>query len=226
MSETLYDTTQALDIALADTVMNTLWEGVAERGTATLVVSGGSTPKGLFNLLSARPGPWDAITITLADERWVPLDHKDSNEAMVRRELLRDQAATATFVSLTPTYPNVDKNIVRVCEQLDKLPHYDLVLLGMGGDMHTASLFPCSPELGEGMSTQAPALMTRPTSAPHARVSQSLTRLLATRRGIVHLVGEGKLEVLASAQAVSDPMAAPISAFIQPAGPFEIWASR
>jgi len=226
MSNTLLNSAQALDSALADTVMTTLCEAVAERGKATLVVSGGSTPKALFNLLSTKAGPWDAITVTLADERWVGLDHEDSNEAMVRRELLKDQAASATFLSLTPAFPDSESNIGQVCEQLEQLPPYDLVLLGMGGDMHTASLFPCAAELAVGLSTGAPALMTHPTSAPHSRVSQSLARLLKTRRGIVHIVGESKLDVLAAARATSDPTIAPISAFVEPAGPFEVWASR
>ncbi len=226
MYKTLLDTPQALDAALADTVMTTLCDAVAERGTATLVVSGGSTPKALFNLLSGRPGPWDAITVTLADERWVANDHSDSNEAMVRRELLKDHAASATFLSLTPAYPDLESNIASVCEQLAQLPQYDVVLLGMGDDMHTASLFPCAAELTEGLTTAAPALCTQPSSAPHARISQTFKRLMATRRGIVHIVGERKLKVLASAKEMSDPRLAPISAFIEPSGSFEIWASH
>ena len=81
----VFEDTKALDATLAEYVAQCLSEGVAERGKASLVVSGGSTPLGFFRCLAAIPLPWSSIQITLADERWVPVDHPDSNEGQLRR---------------------------------------------------------------------------------------------------------------------------------------------
>lgn len=83
----------------------------------------------------------------------------------------------------------------------------------MGVDSHTASLFPCSIELPEGLSTTAPVLMTQPTTAPHRRISLSKDRLLKTELGIIHLLGDSKLEVYEKATAHADDDMHPISHF-------------
>ena len=226
MPDILHNTSESLGVALANSVITTLKAAVAERGEATLVVSGGNTPRALFNRLSGMTAPWEAVTIVLADERWVDSNSSDSNEGMVRRELLTGRAAKATLLSLIPRYPNQDQNLASVRQQLAQLPRYDLVILGMGGDLHTASLFPCAPEITEGLVTKEPVLVTHPRTAPYTRVSQSLQRLTATRRGIVHIVGERKITALNEARTSTNPAVAPISAFIPPQGSFEVWASR
>mgnify|MGYP001477162740 FL=1 len=80
-----FEDSEALDNTLAEFVAQRLSEGVEARGSATLVVSGGSTPLGFFRCLAAITLPWSNIQITLADERWVPVDHPDSNEGQLRR---------------------------------------------------------------------------------------------------------------------------------------------
>ena len=98
-----FEDRSSLDLALAAQVASWLEQGIAERGSGYLVVSGGSTPKQLFSLLSRNKLDWRRVVIVLADERWVPLDHEDRNERTVRSTLLQGAAADADFLSLTPT---------------------------------------------------------------------------------------------------------------------------
>lgn len=223
MSEFLYPSPAELDIALATAVARALSAAVTNKGAATLVVSGGSTPKGLFSQLAALPLEWSKITVLLADERWVPTDHPDSNEKMVRALLLGDKAVSANFISLVADFPNETLNLQRVSNTLLGIDEFDVVILGMGGDGHTASLFPCCKEIAEGLSTTDPALMTHPETAPHARVTLSRNRLLQATMGLVHIVGGDKFEVLQRAQSADSLHQAPISAFIPPRGSFDVW---
>ena len=85
----IFSSREELDTALAEEVSAALREGIEARGSASLVVSGGSTPKGLFAALSATALPWEKVTVLLADERWVPESHGDSNSAMVKRLLYK-----------------------------------------------------------------------------------------------------------------------------------------
>ena len=83
---------ESLDRALGTHVASRLQEGIAERGTAHLVVSGGSTPIKLFSMLADADIEWGRVVVLLADERWVPVDHEDSNERLVRETLLTGKA--------------------------------------------------------------------------------------------------------------------------------------
>ena len=213
---------ESLDQALAAHVASRLQEGIAERGTAHLVVSGGSTPIQLFSMLADADIEWARVVVLLADERWVPADHEDSNERLVRETLLTGKAKSAQFLSLLPTPGDEITNIAGVSTLLGSLPRFDVVILGMGEDAHTASLFPCAAALREGLTTEQGALITRPRNAPHQRVSMSTRRLQATEHGVIHIVGDNKKAVLELAKKSKDEMRYPISAFLGPAG-FDCW---
>lgn len=223
MSDYGFASPDALNLALAETITRRLQAGINTRGKATLVVSGGSTPRPLFAQLSTADIPWKHVTVLLADERWVPTDHEASNETMVRLNLLQNQAAEARFLSLIPDFPDEDSNIRNVCSQLAQLGTFDAVILGMGGDRHTASLFPCADEIYEGLNTLDMALMTHPTTAPHARISLSKNRLEDCHWGAVHIVGKEKLDVAHEALEVSEAAKAPVATFLAPRGAFELW---
>jgi 6-phosphogluconolactonase len=219
-----YDSRDELDAALTQTIATQLSQGIASRGTASLVVSGGSTPKGLFKTLSSTELDWKRVTVLLADERWVPETHADSNSAMVKSLLLQGEAAAATWIDFGAGQEDADAEVARVAEILSAMDSFDVVVLGMGADSHTASLFPCSTELPDGLSTTAPVLMTHPTTAPHRRISLSKDRLLKTELGIIHLVGDSKLEVYEKATAHADDDIHPISHFAHH-DQFSLWFS-
>ncbi|HAW94114.1 MULTISPECIES: 6-phosphogluconolactonase [unclassified Arsukibacterium] len=211
-----YADTGALNTDFAAKLVNVLQEAIAARGHAYLVVSGGRTPTALFNALSAAHLAWHNVTVLLADERFVPVDAPDSNERLVKANLLTAKAAKANFISLYAPAVSAEEAVADVLPRIADLPVFDAVILGMGEDGHTASLFPCSAELSAGLAADAPAVLAvNPTTAPHQRISLSLPRLLHTRQLFIHLVGPSKLEVLTKAQAGNDVSTMPIRAILQ-----------
>lgn len=196
---------------LAERLKQILCNAIAQRDHAYMVVSGGKTPIDLFKILSNMELPWDKVTLTLADERCVPLNNKDRNEGLIRRYLLQNQAANAHFLSLYSEEHSVEEtaNIIAA------LPAFDVVILGMGEDGHTASLFPCARELAQGLDDAAAAVVQMtPQKAPYQRVSLSKRRLLNSRVIFFHLLGQKKLAVLHQAMAQHEPMLMPVSAFL------------
>lgn len=217
-----FDDRETLDQALAEHVTSKLAQGISARGVAHLVVSGGSTPAALFSLLADADLAWQHVVVMLADDRWVPADHEDSNERLVRETLLTGRAKQAQFLSLLPTPDDEVANLAGLSTLLRSVSRFDVVLLGMGEDAHTASLFPCASALKEGLTTDAGALLTRPRTAPHQRVSMSKRRLEMTDCGVIHIVGQNKKAVLEAAIKSGDEMRHPISAFWGPSG-FDCW---
>lgn len=216
---------QALAEALAERVADDLRRAVEHRGTASLVVSGGSTPRPFFEALSRRSLPWSAVRVTLADERWVPADHPDSNERLVREHLLQGAASDATLVGLV-TPPETPEEGREACEtRLEAIERpYDVVVLGLGEDGHTASLFPEADQLAAGLDleTTRTCLAVRPSAAPHARMSLTLPTLLDCRRLVLHITGERKWQVYQQAQEPGPAEDLPIRAVLR-SGQLEVW---
>ena len=140
----------ALARALAMHVAQTLSAAVVARGEASLAVSGGRTPVRFFEALSERPADWSRVTITLVDERWVPPVSDRSNAGLVARHLIRGPASEARFVPLTDGLSTPEARRDTVERTLASVPWpLDVVVLGMGDDGHTASLFPGTAALDE-----------------------------------------------------------------------------
>jgi len=189
-----YPDAAALQTALCGLIGGDLAKAVERDGRASLVVSGGSTPIPLFRNLSALDLPWEKVAIVPADERWVPADHEDSNENMIRRVLLRGNAARAAFVALKTAHESPEAAAADRSAAVAKLPRpFSVVILGMGNDGHTASLFPDTEALQAALADDAPlCAAVRPKHAPHPRISLTLPALLDSRRIILHLKGEDK----------------------------------
>lgn len=137
---------------LAVDIIDQLDLAIVERGCGSLVLSGGSTPAPLYEVLSHKMMSWEMVWVALSDERWVPVDDPESNEGMAARRLLVHEAARSKFVGLkTPGATPEDG--WQACEaRLAQIPQpFDVVVLGMGNDGHMASLFPGAPELPAAM---------------------------------------------------------------------------
>lgn len=186
-----------LTAALAQHVARRLKEDLRQQERVSLVVSGGKSPVPLFQALATQSLAWERVAVTLADERWVPPSHGDSNEALVRSHLLQGRAASALLVPLWTGEATPEAAVPAVCAALAALPHpFSQVILGLGEDGHIASLFPGATELAEGLSTVAPALAVRPPHAPHPRLSLSLHALLQSRDLVLMISGQAKRRVL------------------------------
>lgn len=205
---------EELDQALSAYVEKQLADGVQHRDSSTLVVSGGSTPRGFFQQLSTAELPWSRIRVILADERWVARDHPDSNEGQLRKWL--PKVAEAALISLRGEEADPDAQIEKLNVALGTEHVLDVVVLGMGADGHTASLFPDAPQLEAGLDLTNPAacLIVNPQAAPYRRISLTLSRLLQTREIIVHITGEEKASVIEAAWQTADPRRFPISAIL------------
>ncbi|MQT56839.1 6-phosphogluconolactonase [Pseudomonas sp. FSL R10-0399] len=203
---------------LAIKVAEQLNDAIQAQGTATLVVSGGRSPVAFFQSLIKQPLDWSKVVVSLADERWVPVEHADSNAGLLKKHLLQGPAAKARFVGLY----NVAANLEDAAEQADRalaeLPPIDVLILGMGDDGHTASLFPNSPNLAEALNpdnTRRCWPMLAPT-VPHQRLSMSRSLLASAKNKVLSISGQGKLNTLNDALGGTDIAALPIRAFLQP----------
>lgn len=223
-----FENTSALDIALAEKVVAMLAADIESSGTGSLVVSGGRTPMGLFHLLSQQQLDWSAVTITLADERWVDNQHKDSNEKLVRENLLINEAHRANFIALKNAALDAVDGETDLEQSLAAVGQFTVVILGMGDDGHTASLFPDTEALALGldMNSGRTGIAVMPTEAAHQRISMTLPRLLDTQQLIIHISGAGKQTVLQAAQAGEDITELPVRAILnQQVAPLSIyWA--
>ncbi|WP_373976233.1 6-phosphogluconolactonase [Chitinibacter sp. SCUT-21] len=197
-----FSSKEALDQQLAASIATELKQAIAQRGTAGLAVSGGRTPAGMFKALRTNDLDWSKVVITLVDERWVQPDHADSNERLTRENLLQDAAAAATFVSLVNQAATPHEALAEIEARLTVMPNpIDVVILGMGDDGHTASLFPNASELEAACASTALLAAVTPPVAPHQRITLTLPSIVKSPKVIVHITGEGKKALLKDAMA-------------------------
>lgn len=209
-----FSDTTLLNHDLAQQIKHRLAAAINQRGHAYFVVSGGTTPVELFKILSNTVLTWEKVTVTLADERCVNAENADRNERLVRDFLLQNEAKYAQFLSLYEEQLDSLTSLLKVERAVAALPTFDVVILGMGEDGHTASLFPCSDELDFGLNGDAAVLLVNPRTAQHQRVSLSKKRLLNSHTIFLHLVGQKKNNVFNKAMAERDPKIMPVSAFL------------
>jgi 6-phosphogluconolactonase len=203
---------------LALNVAKQLSDAIDARGTATLVVSGGRSPVAFFQNLAKQKLDWSKVVVTLADERWVPVEHADSNAGLLKRYLLQGPAAKAQFLSLYSATANLELAAEQADRLLAELPPIDVLILGMGDDGHTASLFPSSPNLADALKvdgTRRCYPMLAPT-VPRQRLTMSRALLASAKTTVLSISGQSKLTTLSAALAGDDVAAMPIRAFLQP----------
>jgi 6-phosphogluconolactonase len=211
---------------LADTVAERLNAAIAERGAASLAVSGGSTPAKFFAVLGRRDDvDWSKVVVTLVDERWVDELNKRSNALLVNEKLLQGPAASARFVPLYAGGPEPDVEAIARAERgLDDLPRpFAAVILGMGADGHTASFFPGGDALDRALTGDDTLVTIRAPGAGEPRVTFTLRRLIETELLILHIEGEEKAAVLDKALADGPVEDMPVRAVLRADVPLSIY---
>lgn len=195
VTEHFFDNRDALANGLADLIIENA------KASPYLFVSGGSTPKALFKRLSQDADKLSEVEINLVDERWVPAEHADSNA-----KLVADNLKAGQFKPLyLGTSPEADCKAAN--ERLVTYGDFGTLILGMGGDSHTASLFPGLAETDAAFKADAPlVVVTNPTTAPHARVGLSSNGIKKARTLILHIEGADKRDVYERAKTADFPI--------------------
>lgn len=228
--ERRFETRAELNTALAGEIVTLLSEAVNARGAASFVASGGTTPGPLYDLLCKMAAPWERVTVTLADERWVEPGNPLSNARLIRARLIRDRASRAKFVGLKTAHaepelaePDVDAALRAIVRP------FDLVLLGLGENGHTASLFPHGQGLTAALNLADPALIRAVRPVPPddpvpPRMSMTPRAILDSRRIVLLFTGETKWAVYRQALEAGDVETLSVRAVLhQSQTPVQVW---
>jgi 6-phosphogluconolactonase len=168
---------------------------------ASFAVPGGTTPGPIFDVLSATHLDWARVHVMLTDERWVPETSDRSNTRLLKERLLVGPAAAARYVPLYLEAETPEERLPEIAKTLDAQFPISVLLLGMGADMHTASLFPGADKLADGLAADAPAILPmRAPGAPEPRVTLTAPVLAGAMSTHVVITGQEKREALMRAR--------------------------
>ena len=222
-TEHVYEDANALGDALAAVLEEASRIALAERGRAHLALAGGRTPIPAYRRLAQRPLEWRHVQVLPTDERCVPHDHPAANISELRKAFA--DADGLLLESLTVESGDPVQSEAQARRLLAFQPDaFDAVVVGMGMDAHTASLFPGAKQLAAALDPASVLDACRidpdplPPEAPFPRITLTLARLLRTRSLHLALSGEGKHDVLRVAQSSQDALRHPIAALLQAPG--------
>lgn len=186
-----YPDREMMMIDLADQLAGDLNTALMTHDRATFSVPGGTTPGPVFDTLSAVNLHWDRISVVLNDERWVPESSPRSNTRLLKQRLLIDKAADANLLPLYAPTGSPEESLDELSQMIAPHLPISVLLLGMGADMHTASLFPGADNLEAALGRHAPPLMAmRADGAGEPRIT--LTAPVLSGALAIHLLITGK----------------------------------
>jgi len=169
-----YPDAEMLALNLSDRLASDLGAALRHEERVLFAVPGGTSPGPVFDALSAVRLDWDRVDLILTDERWVPETSERSNTALVRQRLLTGHAAAARYLPMRADTETPEEALDALSEELRKRLPVSVMLLGMGSDMHCASLFPGADRLADALKPDAPPLMAmRAPGAPEPRVTMT-----------------------------------------------------
>jgi 6-phosphogluconolactonase len=203
--ESFFPDRKRLFSGLCQDIHERLGEIIRKRRKASMALAGGTTPGQLYDALSNTVLPWEKVTITLTDERWVSPEDPASNEYLIRDLLMKRRAAGATFVPLKTNHAKASGGAGTAEKRITPLMPFDICLIGMGPDGHIASLIPGA----EGYAAAADPNTTKKLAGIHApgaagapeRMTLTVPGLLSSRRIVVLFMGQDKLNVYNEAKA-------------------------
>lgn len=218
-----FESREAMVVALTADCHEALQSGVAEKGRASFLVSGGSSPAPAYENLSKSDLPWDSIDVALVDERWVDIDHSGSNEAFVNRTLLQNNAAGAKLIGMKNPADTAVAGLAACESDFSSLTQpFDVTILGMGPDGHTASFFPHSEGLEKALDVNSGELCAAimadksdVTGDNLERMTLSMAGLLKSKELKLLISGSEKLAVLRQAEQAGDVADMPVRAVLQ-----------
>ncbi|SHI29720.1 6-phosphogluconolactonase [Wenxinia saemankumensis] len=208
-----YADAEMMMLDLADKIAGELRSALGNHDSVSLAVPGGTTPGPVFDSLCGAELDWARVNVLLTDERWVPEDSKRSNTALIRERLLTEKAARARYLPLRADTGQPEEALDGLAAAI--APHLPLnvLLLGMGADMHTASIFPGADRLGDALSGDDLLVPMRAPGAPEPRVTLSARVLRDAMSTHVLIVGPEKREALERARRLP-PEEAPVAAVL------------
>jgi len=206
-----YPDRELLAMGLADLLASELKNCLLIHPWASFVVPGGTTPGPIFDSLCAADLDWSRVHVLLSDERWVPEDHDRSNAKLLRDHLLVERAAAARFIPFHVAGETPESAAPGLSDRLAQEMPISLLLLGMGADMHTASLFPGATDLAGAMAENAPLVVPVSVAGQEPRISFSGRALAGAMAKHLVIYGDEKRRALEAAQSLS-PLQAPIKA--------------
>ena len=229
MSEQNYNGARILNLSSKDEAVGVARDiitaeldlAVEKRAKASFMVSGGSSPRPLYAALSKVDLPWDAIFVGLVDERWVKEGAPGSNATFIRENLLQNKAASAHLMPMVTDHETALKGASVISSFYAELtPPFDVTVMGMGTDGHTASWFPDSPDLEAALDINAAAIAMAAMAkgCPGAgdfpeRITLTRPAVISSRNIILFIPGEAKRDVFTAALD-KDEMDAPVRALL------------
>lgn len=211
-----YATREELAGDLAEIVARELSEAIAARGRASLAVPGGTTPGPFLTRLGAEDVDWQRVAVMLTDERFVPESSERSNTRLLKGTIFAGPARAARFLPFYMPAERPEDVLERIGGPVAEVLPLDVCVLGMGEDMHTASLFPGADLLDKALADDAPVLLPmRAPGAPEPRLTLTAPVLRGARSLHLLITGEAKKVALEGALADGPEAAAPVRAVLR-----------
>lgn len=224
VQEYFYETREALTADLTRFCLEQIKQGLSQAGRVSMLLSGGSTPKALYQNLAAQTEiDWSKVTASLVDERWVDGEHIGSNETFLKQCFARENTRALSIQGMKTSHDTAAEAVASVEETYLNLPEaWCFTLLGMGPDSHTASLFPLAQNLDAALDLTRADLTTSIIANQSAVTGELTERMTLTLKGIIKaevvillITGQEKREVYEAAKLATDVTTCPIAAVLQ-----------